>query len=398
MKTDNRHAGAVSPTRVVVDTNIIIDAGYKLDKGDFSRFLDRVSRSVHSLHIPRVVVDEAENHWRRELANHKKSIDEQLKAIKGISGQEFRPVSDADIDSLAHQYTERLVNRISAAGATLWGYPTQPSHQEVLQRCHAGKSPFGKKGQAGYPDFLIWQTVLHMAGERTADRIALITRDSDFCGDKGELHPDLGHDLQRAGLPRSLVILFKSLERFMELLETPREKADRERALADLSQYPAFKWQEQVREHMPEFILSYWSDHPEGGPTAIPTLEELRACLRTSSVLPLAPPEQVVDRLVVRVAATAKVGFVSTTYPVSTTQSQISWVAPYEGPLEPASVYGGQWAGIQMARTMDFASKYYRPGPILELGSKEFRVVARVTFQPPSGPTTVDLEEEIKEV
>ena len=70
------------------------------------------------------------------------------------------------------------------------------SHEIVIDRIYDRKAPFRqneKNKDAGYKDFLIWNTVLKLARTNSDQEVVLVTADRDFTKD-GELHPHLAAD------------------------------------------------------------------------------------------------------------------------------------------------------------------------------------------------------------
>lgn len=80
------------------------------------------------------------------------------------------------------------------------------------------KKPFSESGGgkvSGYRDCLIWESVVGVAKE-TSDVVAFITNNThDFALD-GELHPDLASDLEDNGLEKETVVLYTSLQEFVD--------------------------------------------------------------------------------------------------------------------------------------------------------------------------------------
>lgn len=138
-------------------------------------------------------------------------------------GVELEPPPSEFLQSGLRQYEEHLQARLSELNIDRAPIP-RVEHEVVLERVLARRRPF-QKSEAGYRDFLVWQTVLDLTQE-CRGIVAFISANSrDFADASGALHTELQDDL---GAGPGKVFLFNSLRAFVQergsgLLETDQE-------------------------------------------------------------------------------------------------------------------------------------------------------------------------------
>ncbi len=216
--------------RIVLDTNIICQ-DFPMSGSPFRVLFDGLPRADHSLHIPKLVIDETTNKYAERLRDCQRRIEGSLDKARRLSGTEIEsPLTDADIDSLVEDYSQMLPSRFAQAGATIMDYPSIP-HEEIVKRALNRRKPFSR-GDAGYRDALIWENVIDL-GARPGQDIGFISANrQDFCDDEGNLHPDLVADMEVRGIQSGRIVLFGSLREFvdehikptMEALEDIRQR------------------------------------------------------------------------------------------------------------------------------------------------------------------------------
>ena len=93
-----------------------------------------------------------------------------------------------------------------------------------MRRALSRTKPFRNTDTGGYRDALLWYSVLHAATNSPTIPVALVTANSkDFAdaADPSQLHQDLASDLEASGLLPTSVVLFPSLDRFLQVHVIP---------------------------------------------------------------------------------------------------------------------------------------------------------------------------------
>jgi len=227
---------------------------------------DGLARADHSLHIPKLVIDEATNKFAERLCDCQRKVERPLNEARRVSGIDIpSPLTDASIGGLVEEYRQMLSSRFEQVGATTIGYPTTP-HEEIVQRALDRRKPFSQSG-GGYRDALIWESVISL-GASPGQNIAFISaNEKDFFDGEGNLHPDLVADMQAQGLQPGRIVPFGSLREFVDEHIKPTMEAleDIRQQLAE-GRYPGLDlWKEVavVVSQLPRAMI----DEPWDGAT-----------------------------------------------------------------------------------------------------------------------------------
>ncbi len=202
--------------RIVPDANVIC-ADPHMEGSAWRVLSEAITRLGHSLHVPRLVIDEAVNWYREEIRSHVQKTDRPLKQLGRLLQREFRVLQDDEINRAVDDCRARMERKFSDLGEIL-PYPAT-HHEGLVRRDLFRKKPFGTSGR-GYRDALIWESVLILA-EQGNQVVAFVSENTkDFSDGKGQFHQDLIEDAAARGVP-DRVRLFTSLDAFVEREITP---------------------------------------------------------------------------------------------------------------------------------------------------------------------------------
>jgi hypothetical protein len=202
---------------VVLDTNVFftdVRANGLLLR---SMLDDALAKGAFELFVPEVVLRELD----KQFAQRSKKIVQEVNKALGEHADELRRLGvqgpsrmvrdDADIAV----YREALVKRLTDAGAEVLSIPADLS--PALDWAVNRRKPFKDSGE-GFPDAVIWLSVLELAVAREEEIVLVSANSTDFAVKKGsdELAEELRGDLVERGRPREQVRLSLSLRSFAE--------------------------------------------------------------------------------------------------------------------------------------------------------------------------------------
>lgn len=239
--------------RVILETSII-GRDFQTSGSPFRVLFDGLARAGHSLHIPKLVIDEATNKYAEKLHDCQRRMGGQLREAGRITGMEIpSPLTDTIIEGLVEEYRQKLPSRLEQAGATIMPYPSTP-HVELVARALDRRKPFSQS-DAGYRDALIWENVIGLASSRGQDVAFISANKKDFWDDEGNLHPHLVADMEARGLQADRVTLFGSLEEFVDKHIKPTMEAleDIRQQLA-YARYPGLDLAEEIAVRLPDIV------------------------------------------------------------------------------------------------------------------------------------------------
>ncbi len=219
---------------VVLDTNIIF-SNFRFT-GILSRTLLEACLMEEEtdirLGLPRVVLEEVKNNFRKELekslARIRKAVqdlEQQLAASKRVLSEEqqlinldYQPLTEeivAEIDKEYRTFLEELTTRV---GVNVLPYPLT-SAEVTIEREMAKLRPFGRE-HPGYKDFFIWETILEALQASDDDVVFITDNYRDFTAGRQDeqqsrLHPDFVEDLRQRGIAPTRLTLYRSLDEFV---------------------------------------------------------------------------------------------------------------------------------------------------------------------------------------
>jgi hypothetical protein len=202
---------------VVLDTNVFytdVRANGLLLR---SMLDDALAKGAFELFIPEVVLRELD----KQFAQRSKKVVREVNKALGAQNEELRrlgiqapsPMVRDDADIAA--YREALVKRLADAGAEVLDIPEDLS--PALDWAVNRRKPFKDSGD-GFPDAVIWLSVLELARAREEEIVLISNNSGDFAvkKDSDELAEELRGDLVERGRPAEQVRLSLSLRSFAE--------------------------------------------------------------------------------------------------------------------------------------------------------------------------------------
>lgn len=194
--------------------------------------LEAVAKGAFRLVVPEVVLDELDKQFARRSKRAYREIGSVIRTQQGEFEELGLPLPEVpgrDEDEVAG-FRTALEASLTASGATIAPYPEdlRPAVQWAVER----RRPFDDGGK-GFPDAVIWLTVLQIAKEHGDETISLVTSDNDFAESKNDpqLAGILRDDLEALDLLRDQVRRVPGISPFVEELGQ-RLQASRERAEA----------------------------------------------------------------------------------------------------------------------------------------------------------------------
>jgi hypothetical protein len=177
---------------VAVDTNALM-RDYLLREANMQTFLKGCQRCHISVHVPEVVIDEVCANYEKEMNRQKSTLNTAARKLSalGIHGEE----TDFDVQEAAQTYRQLILQTFYYYDVTVALYPSL-SPKALVDASYSGKKPFKETGE-GFKDFIIFETLKVVAAQQGGVGAFVTANKKDFCGPKGELHPDLQSALQQ---------------------------------------------------------------------------------------------------------------------------------------------------------------------------------------------------------
>lgn len=194
-------AAAAEPLTVVVDTNAIVQHGWRLESAAWRVLLHQASRRAVRLVVPEVVIREAVGTLRTRLGKEVDKMNASASVLREFGAAGDQPA--VDIDELAAGYDAYLRERLSDAGAQTPELPS-PDLGVLVDKAIARTRPFADSG-SGLRDALLWETV---SDEAQGAGVILVSDDTKAFHANGavRLHPDLTADLEARGCTGTVVL------------------------------------------------------------------------------------------------------------------------------------------------------------------------------------------------
>jgi hypothetical protein len=228
---------------VVVDTTELFN-DLRLAGPIFSILRTYIHKTGSSLVIPQVVFEEAVNHFRLRLRSEVdayKRCTANMEKLTGISTFEKNALA-IDQAGEVTQFRSYLLSQIKSFGGRVIGIDSI-SVACLLERSLKRRKPFDDKGQNGFRDSMLWESVLRdVIQPGPADiKVALVTKNSNDFGKSGKLEEDLECDCVDVGKPRHCVQVYNGLQQFIDVEAMPHlEKLDDIRKCLDEGKYKRF--------------------------------------------------------------------------------------------------------------------------------------------------------------
>lgn len=168
--------------KVTLDTNILVQ-DFWLESPQSKVFLDELNIIPATLYVPEIVIDETVNKFREFLIEktlEQKKVNSELSKLLKTEVVN----SPIDIKAASDRYKVFIIDKLNKVNAQILPYP-KIDHKDVVRKILERNKPF-KKGDAGYRDFLIWQTIKKLEIWGT-EAIVFITNNTKDFGESGFL-------------------------------------------------------------------------------------------------------------------------------------------------------------------------------------------------------------------
>jgi hypothetical protein len=220
---------------VVLDTNVISRRAPL--SGNAERvLLDSAHNGQFVLAVPELVIRELMNKWREQARVEAEKIRSLVGefALRGM----LASVPDASaVEARAQEVESGLRATLEHPYIETPGFP-ETSHEDLVRRALERRQPFDKKGQNGYRDALLWESVIKLAREH---EVLLISKDyGAFAGpDKRSLSPRLAEEVKERAGDAGRVELSVDLEASSRRFATENEAVKKQ--LERLIRVPSFR-------------------------------------------------------------------------------------------------------------------------------------------------------------
>lgn len=207
---------------------------------DWSLVKSLLSRDVATLVVPEVVVEESIKHYpdklREALDESRRSLGRLRKLLPEPLAEDI-PEIDVDVETAA--YVARLSQRLLDLRAR------RPPYLEIgimplVRRSLARRRPFDGKGQRGFLDAVLWETIFALLRE-SDEKVIIVTGNTLDFGEHGSLTQHLVEDLVGGGFASDRVVVCAGIHRFVDEYAKPRlERLDEIQRQLQENEFDAF--------------------------------------------------------------------------------------------------------------------------------------------------------------
>lgn len=200
---------------IILDTNILQE-DYRLRSGRMQVLLEYAERTHSRFLLPRIVEQELEANYARELRSRLGELRRAGERVNGLLATDtVGPVSVNEAELVA-EYLNLVHQRFRITDGSVIEY--KPEYlSDVLGRAIGRKRPCSDNGEE-IRDAVLWLSVLD-AGRHWAEPVIFLSRNTNqFSLDKQSLHPDLAAEAAAANVEIHFVA---SLEEFARQHATP---------------------------------------------------------------------------------------------------------------------------------------------------------------------------------
>lgn len=209
---------------VILDTNSLHNDHF-LKGADIDKLSITAKKGGHIICIPEVVVQEMKKHFIKTLEQSYKQVGKGFRDFERITGENMKnPFAMRILKKFTKEYEKLFRNRCKELNISIL---TIPKNEEdtILKKAVKRLKPFKDSG-AGYPDALIWSTILQRAEKFSEDevvgspRIIFVTNNhTDFCeSDAYALHPDLISELNDLEINPAIIKVSPNLDSAFKLI------------------------------------------------------------------------------------------------------------------------------------------------------------------------------------
>ena len=209
---------------IVLDTNVLYDDWY-LSGPNFSVIEKLLEVGDARLFVPEIVVLEAENLFRKELAKSVNSLAKSMAKLRRLIPDEDALQELPDVDEKSTEYDTKLDQRLAKLRAERPGH-SDISHDAIVARALGPRKPF-REGDKGYRDALLWEVIWRKIAPEDTTTFFISKNYKDFAAKPTDrmLHSELIEDLVSGGLPKDSVQFYSDLKSFVDEQVKSRLKA-----------------------------------------------------------------------------------------------------------------------------------------------------------------------------
>ena len=163
---------------VVLDTNIIVH-DFWFNSTNCKTFINGIELVPLNLQIPELVIDETINKYREILNEKWNELSQSIEYMKRlIHSNSYLKGYEINKEKMTDGYKDFLNKFLSFLNCKILSYP-KIEHKDVVKSILERKKPF-RKGDSGYRDYLILQSILELELYGTEQIIFITENKKDF--------------------------------------------------------------------------------------------------------------------------------------------------------------------------------------------------------------------------
>ena len=240
------------PQTIVVDSTVFGDppnpqVGALKQLGEYAR------QTNSRIYVPAVVEKECKTRITEATDKMHREIMASARTLQRLGVDD---IPELDVAVLRNSALQLWDSRLLELGVQIIPTP-DISHDEVIDKLHAGASPFihtGNRREDGYRDYLVWRSAIDAAAVSKERSAVFISNDRAFGGNQKS--NDLAEELQSEAAHSGVTVLWR--QDLYQFLETEAQPClgEREEATLLVTEYVA---SQMFRDFMSEVDLSHSS-------------------------------------------------------------------------------------------------------------------------------------------
>jgi PIN domain len=174
--------------------------------------------------LPKIVIDELVNKFREEIQRLFDSIRKCEADFRNMTGR-YSGIGKINVSKEVIIYRDWLQNELIKNKIESIDYPNI-SHESLVRRALERRKPFSSKGQNGYRDSVLWETILQWKKLHRGEVLLVSKNTFDFAdpGNAHRLHPHLIDDLRSLSHSKASIQFFAGFEDLLARALYPRER------------------------------------------------------------------------------------------------------------------------------------------------------------------------------
>jgi len=200
-------------------------------------FSEVLSNIGATLVLPEVVLRETVNTMKHRLPQMTKEYDGARYRLERYANAPGATVEiGVESTDVGERYQSFILGFLTNINSRVAPIPALDA-EHLLNKAVAGKKPFagGKRGDKGFKDSLIWETVKNLVCESGRNRVAFVTGNStDFMDSDGELHPDLVEEVQNCSRGSTIRLFLDTSKLVSEWMQPSFEYSSSVEGILDL--------------------------------------------------------------------------------------------------------------------------------------------------------------------